>query len=269
MTSRVPYKKCVMDFKSYIHWFYNEKQIKDFVNFLKTFIISNIIDNVCYFRIYKDNSCFMSTTHPFWLEVFLQKHNEFEDTLFSKKLHQTLERDYDDIYAQWQYDKKDKLLNFNYQYGICLGFDIYIKHQNYIEVLSFDGNNFCTSFPDFCINNIKNFYNNLTLIRKELKKLQYNRCFTPIKLDFSLENPHKKVININFTEREVECIAFLKKGLSAKAIGMELGSSPRTIEYHIINIKKKLGIVYKDDLIKKLANFTDNFYEHKMIARVK
>ncbi|OGT22550.1 MAG: hypothetical protein A3C55_00025 [Gammaproteobacteria bacterium RIFCSPHIGHO2_02_FULL_42_13] len=52
-----------------------------------------------------------------------------------------------------------------------------------------------------------------------------------------------------FSKREVECIYYLIRGLSAKQIGRVLNLSSRTIETHVYNIKKKIGGQKKSDII--------------------
>ncbi|MEK6731838.1 MAG: helix-turn-helix transcriptional regulator [Pseudomonadota bacterium] len=52
-----------------------------------------------------------------------------------------------------------------------------------------------------------------------------------------------------FSRREVECIYYLIRGLSAKQIGRILNLSSRTIETHVYNIKKKIGGRKKSDVV--------------------
>jgi DNA-binding CsgD family transcriptional regulator len=55
-----------------------------------------------------------------------------------------------------------------------------------------------------------------------------------------------------FTDRELDCIRLLLSGYSAKVIGKTLNISHRTAEVHIINIKNKLEVTDKNQLIAKL-----------------
>ena len=51
------------------------------------------------------------------------------------------------------------------------------------------------------------------------------------------------------SKRERECIALIARGLTAKKIAVSLNLSPRTIEHYIDNIKNKLGVFSKHELI--------------------
>lgn len=54
---------------------------------------------------------------------------------------------------------------------------------------------------------------------------------------------------IHFTKREFECLRRYARGSAAKVIAYDLGISPRTVECHIDNIKRKLGCHSKSQLL--------------------
>jgi len=60
--------------------------------------------------------------------------------------------------------------------------------------------------------------------------------------------PHSRPIS----GREKECADYLLKGLSAKEIGKALGLSHRTIERHLLSLRKKLQCNKTSALIVKL-----------------
>ncbi|MDQ2995229.1 MAG: LuxR C-terminal-related transcriptional regulator, partial [Pseudomonadota bacterium] len=51
------------------------------------------------------------------------------------------------------------------------------------------------------------------------------------------------------SDREMQCLQRIVRGLSAKEIGEELELSKRTVESYIDNIKAKLGCINKTELI--------------------
>lgn len=68
-------------------------------------------------------------------------------------------------------------------------------------------------------------------------------------------------VNMNFnlvnnlvalTPREIDVIQHVLIGKSAKEVARELDLSPRTIEQHIANIKRKFGCKTKFELASKL-----------------
>ncbi len=61
-----------------------------------------------------------------------------------------------------------------------------------------------------------------------------------------------------FTSRELDCIRFLSSGMSAKGIAEHMNISPRTVEFHIENIKKKLKCNHKSEIVQ-LFNLRSNF----------
>lgn len=64
---------------------------------------------------------------------------------------------------------------------------------------------------------------------------------------FELETP-KGIVELS--EREISCLSALFKGLTAKETAEHLGISPKTVETHIANIKKKTGVNSKKELIE-------------------
>jgi|GEM_PF-4932963 len=62
--------------------------------------------------------------------------------------------------------------------------------------------------------------------------------------------PNKKIVKL--TMRERECLDLMAGGYTMKMIGRELNISPRTAENHLRNIKEKIGLTTKAELIKCL-----------------
>jgi len=55
---------------------------------------------------------------------------------------------------------------------------------------------------------------------------------------------------INFTPREVQMLEWLNKDKSYREIGHALGLSYRTVEFYVKNIRAKLNIADKDELVR-------------------
>lgn len=65
-----------------------------------------------------------------------------------------------------------------------------------------------------------------------------------------LYNAHLKEVNsIKFTRREIDTIAYLLSGKSAKTIATSLGVSPKTVESHVHNIMAKIESNSRDGII--------------------
>jgi len=54
------------------------------------------------------------------------------------------------------------------------------------------------------------------------------------------------------TQREAECMWLLMRGSTIRAAGEQLGLSPRTVEFYLKNIKRKMGVSRKGVVIERL-----------------
>ncbi|TAL59037.1 MAG: helix-turn-helix transcriptional regulator [Legionella sp.] len=73
-------------------------------------------------------------------------------------------------------------------------------------------------------------------------------------IGFSLEIP-KTTDLLTLSKREYAAILFLSKGFTDKQIAKKWGISPRTVESHIMNAKRKMGVNTRAELI---AQFNRN-----------
>ncbi len=65
--------------------------------------------------------------------------------------------------------------------------------------------------------------------------------------------PGFHIDNIYFSKQEIKCLRLLIAGKTIKLIGQQLSLSPRTIEYYLDNIKQKLKVKTKSELIEKVV----------------
>ncbi len=71
-----------------------------------------------------------------------------------------------------------------------------------------------------------------------------------------------EIINgVKFTKKEIDVLSYLFAGKSIKATAADLGGSPRTIEYHVQNIKLKLQCNSRDEII----NFIEQSNESSIV----
>jgi len=73
-------------------------------------------------------------------------------------------------------------------------------------------------------------------------------------------NLGKKFKNIYFSKREAECMVHLLKAKSVRGVAKLLSLSPRTVEFYLKNMKRKLNCNTKFELIDLVAKseFLDN-----------
>lgn len=55
---------------------------------------------------------------------------------------------------------------------------------------------------------------------------------------------------MNLSQRELQCLSLSLRGRSARRVGAELGISQRTVEEYLNNVKVKMGVKYKTDMIE-------------------
>ncbi len=81
-----------------------------------------------------------------------------------------------------------------------------------------------------------------------------NQFLKKINNENSLYLTNKKGDLVHLTPRELDCISIFMKNRTMKEIGKILDLSPRTVENHIGNIKQKLEVNYKSQLIDIFSN---------------
>jgi DNA-binding CsgD family transcriptional regulator len=64
-----------------------------------------------------------------------------------------------------------------------------------------------------------------------------------------------RIGDVYFTSQQINVMRYLIRGNTAKVIAKKLNISPRTVEMHINNIKIKLGVKSKSELIDKIIDF--------------
>lgn len=100
----------------------------------------------------------------------------------------------------------------------------------------------------FCLVNYHAQY--ATSLLKGIEALQATGLFPFLQKN----NLHAKVIDLmhqyNLTKRELECLYYLNLGYTIKIIANKMNLSPRTIESYLENIKYKLNVRYKLDLME-------------------
>ncbi|MCB1827010.1 MAG: helix-turn-helix transcriptional regulator, partial [Coxiellaceae bacterium] len=58
--------------------------------------------------------------------------------------------------------------------------------------------------------------------------------------------------NVYFTQREIDCLFYLLAGYTIAETAERLGLSPRTVEFYVKNMRMKIGVKNKADLLKKI-----------------
>ena len=72
-------------------------------------------------------------------------------------------------------------------------------------------------------------------------------------INFSLSN--LCINNVYLSKRETECLRLTVKGKTAQSIAIILGLSCRTVEYYLENIKIKMNVSSKSEMVEKAVDY--------------
>jgi DNA-binding CsgD family transcriptional regulator len=88
--------------------------------------------------------------------------------------------------------------------------------------------------------------------------VKYETNYERRSVKYTLNEPFT---SIYFTQREAECVIHLLQGKTMNEVGASLKLSPRTVEYYLGKIKRKLNCRKKREVIKLIAttDFVKNF----------
>jgi len=117
---------------------------------------------------------------------------------------------------------------------------------------------FILYFKDKLYSN-KQLYNAYcTRYRNEVSKLNPVEILKPEPFDFEIRNYYLggEFQDISFSKREAQCMKYIAIGKSSKEIARILSLSPRTIETHLDNIKRKTDSNSLYELLLKLEKCT-------------
>jgi DNA-binding CsgD family transcriptional regulator len=111
----------------------------------------------------------------------------------------------------------------------------------------------------------KNYWEKLI---KEVKEVKEPNRVAETKVNYQISPRHYSQYNLGepfptiyLTQREADCVFHLLQGKSMPAIAKDLKLSPRTVEYYLNKIKKKLNCHRNSEIIGKIgqSEFVKNF----------
>ena len=100
-----------------------------------------------------------------------------------------------------------------------------------------------------------------TNFRKERYQKSENGKPVHVKVKPKKYSLGSKFSGIHFSQREADCMLHMLRGKSINGIAKSTQLSPRTVEYYVKNIKKKVGCRTKFELIELVidSDFLNNF----------
>lgn len=214
-----------------------------------------------YYRSYFDGSHVRLSTDRAWTEHYFKKEYINRLTVPQSYLSKPLN------YFIWlTHDCPEMLMDAALNFNTSNGISIAIQHDDHIEYFCF-----ATTRDNQAI--INNFYiNNLDVLQNYchifsekaanlLDKAESDRIITTQSVH---QVQHSNIISqtsivtknpcsTKITQREMDCISYLLKGMSNKAIALKLNISNRTVETHVNNLKDKLYCRNKIELTIMLS----------------
>lgn len=173
-------------------------------------------------------------------------------------------------------DIKDDYTSWLYNFGLWHSCSIYKRQNDIIEGWVFVPHRENQKILDFYLNSrnvLKNFiyyfnekakdhiYTNDTQklihlnIKKpdlSIKKNNYNEYMDKLNIkNFRIEVKNREIL---LTKKELECVTYLLKGYSTKRIASNMNASPRTIERYLDQLKSKMNLKRKGEIIEACEN---------------
>ncbi len=160
---------------------------------------------------------------------------------------------------------KDELSRHLYQLGIWNTICCYIKCNDFIEGFYFSNAEGGADWVNYYLNQsylLEQYYTDfkekLLSIAKRSEFLQFSQSTVNPNIFSAKNQPEEPIKKIKtpetlLTTRERECLDFISAGYTSKEIARCINRSPRTIEWYIENIKRKLGVDKKTDLLKSAS----------------
>jgi DNA-binding CsgD family transcriptional regulator len=138
-------------------------------------------------------------------------------------------------------------------FGLAHGLTIVQNHGDHCDTFVFvtspgntGVNNFYLNQKEQFVSFVQNFYQELD---KDIQFLYAHRFSLP------LEFRPKPDLRLTITPRQKTCVQLLIHGLSAKEIAEKLLLSPRTVETHVDELRKKFNAKNRVELIYRLTNY--------------
>ncbi|MGB4190980.1 MAG: LuxR C-terminal-related transcriptional regulator [Rickettsiales bacterium] len=253
---------------------YNKAINQDIKTICQPLVTNFGVTEVAYHRIYNNGEAISVGTNSEILKHYFFYVQE-KGLFFQKHLNKIQENKF--FYFLWPNKVENNLHGIIKQIGVWNGFNLYIKHKDFIENFVFMSSPNSSEMQNYCINNLGLVNSFVGYFKDKAHDFIYNmdkKNMAFFNCSSSLINPYDKAQNfssfymkkipfylrdhkIYLTNREAMCFSFISFGYSNKEIALILNISPRTVEVFIASVKMKSNITCKSKLID-LINFPEN-----------
>lgn len=201
-----------------------------------------------YLRVYDDGRCILLANNQklvrYVFDTELPVLAPVQDQYINKKFH----------YLILPVEKYVKALDDAINYFNLSNFiNLVERYEGHIDLYCFgaDANN--ASIINFYLNNLDKLEKFKFYFQEKSKSLVKNALKSHIKLPANMEPLFKGMSgkSSHLTQRQVDCLHYLLKGMTVKQIATELSLSPRTVEHYLEAVKNKLSCNSRIELFKK------------------
>ena len=235
-----------------------------------------------YMKLYND--CSYLLLHNGYND-FIRKHMETirgQDAHFKNEFRNTLADGPNFFLWPIKYKTLSPISSLHDEFNIWHGFSINYRHPEYIEHFAFAFNKNADDKSHFYLQNASllakfcdyfkiQVYDLIDCANKNKLAIYEDKfdisCLEKIEIkrkEFfdEINKPNnRQLINqngdlIKLTKREADCMSIFMQNRTIKEIGKHLELSPRTVERYIENVKQKLGVNYKSQLVDIFSNIS-------------
>ncbi len=250
-------------------------QILDHPQFAHT---AQDVDNICKFfllprglayfqfkRIYKDDSFIVLANNPIFFRDFLE--NNFLEPSYYIQTHIRQSS----IYFWDELLSSDMLSLTQKENKIYHGITIISRQKKFYDCTTFAMSEFHSSPSSYYLHILKDLQIFSELFPKIARSLVENACRKRIKATTPKQGQSRKRfflpqrstrfkigegLNDYITTYEALCLQLLQDGKSYKEIGSILSMSPRTVETHLVRLKTRTGLTFKELSLQSFKNFS-------------
>lgn len=219
------------------------------------------IDHIGYREFHRDGTSAAFCSHSGWYEVQLD-----EEAMHDMSLHYAQElmianRDKFGLFIRNTMNVNNRFLQELMMKDMCNSLIVYRKSRDVIRLFAFIANSSNHAALNYFVNKTASFEGLVTSYQHEFinifQKPEYLELRKPLfskKVVEQIFTNHAKtnVLSEELTEREVECLELLLLQASDKEIAQKLNICPKTVGYHIANIKRKTKTKSRFDICNKV-----------------
>lgn len=266
----------------------NNKKNIEHIQSLSTPLVENLgVPFFIYRGLLDDNKVIYFSNNQDWVEKRFSSPKEHNSVFRNKISFKSIKGDEDISIFIWSNgSQNDDVYTLLYDAGFWNGISIYKHNQNRIDSYHLAGSQNDYGLVDFLLTNMEALRRYIFFFEQKSKELlvetnaitiehskspplitenhkesdaRVSKLITDTALDnFSL---FKNGQEIRFTLREAQCFSLAGQGKMAKKIAIILGISHRTVETYLDNIKFKLRVCSRSDVVKEYhaSNFKNYF----------